>query len=363
MRIAYMTLGYPDPGDASSGVFRKVNNQLKTWNKLGHTTHWFAISQLPKTSDEAAHLELSRYQCGNSRMSRFRVCKDVFAGVLAWKPDIIYTRFGSYYPVLSQLMQKIPKILEANTNDLSEYQLMLPKYQFIFHKFTRNWTLNNSAGIVCVASELSELFLSYHKPSCVIGNAIDISDYPIYRAPNNIHPQIVFIASNASPWHGTEKLITIAQAYPDWGIHLIGDTGLEDKNNPPNIYCHGKLKHQDYTKIMQTADVAIAGIAAYTKNANEASALKVREYLAYGIPVILGHIDTDFSDKKPFILNLPNTIDNVDANLGIIENFVLNWMGKRVSRDDIKHLDVLAKESKRLDFFAQVLAQHRSRKV
>ena len=33
MRIAYMTLGYPDPGDASSGVFRKVNNQLKTWNK------------------------------------------------------------------------------------------------------------------------------------------------------------------------------------------------------------------------------------------------------------------------------------------------------------------------------------------
>jgi hypothetical protein len=153
-----MTLGYPDPGDASSGVFRKVNNQLKTWNKLGHTTHWFAISQLPKTSDEAAHLELSRYQCGNSRMSRFRVCKDVFAGVLAWQPDIIYTRFGSYYPGLSQLMQKIPTILEANTNDLSEYQLMLPKYQFIFHKFTRNWTLNNSAGIVCVASELSELF-------------------------------------------------------------------------------------------------------------------------------------------------------------------------------------------------------------
>jgi hypothetical protein len=88
----------------------------------------------------------------------------------------------------------------------------------------------------------------------------------------------------------------------------------------------------------------------------EACPLKVREYLAYGIPTIIGYKDTDFPNGAPFLLCLPNTPDNVEKNLDRIEAFVLSWKGKRVPRSEIEHLDLKVKEEKRIIFIEEVLA-------
>jgi len=45
---------------------------------------------------------------------------------------------------------------------------------------------------------------------------------------------------------------------------------------------------------VKRADVAIGALATYRKGMKETSTLKVREYLAYGLPVILDHHDPDF---------------------------------------------------------------------
>ena len=87
---------------------------------------------------------------------------------------------------------------------------------------------------------------------------------------------------------------------------------------------------------------------------NEASTLKVREYLTAGLPVIMSHRDTDFPDGAPFILELPNRPDAVVTHQAAIAEFVAAWKGRRVPRSEVAHLDLEAKEAARLRFLEQL---------
>ncbi len=86
----------------------------------------------------------------------------------------------------------------------------------------------------------------------------------------------------------------------------------------------------------------------------ETTALKVREYLARGIPTIIGHRDTDFPNPPPFLLEIPNEPTGVASSLDRIADFVARAPQLRVPREAIAHLDVGVKEVQRLAFIEQV---------
>jgi hypothetical protein len=91
---------------------------------------------------------------------------------------------------------------------------------------------------------------------------------------------------------------------------------------------------------------------------NENPTLKMREYLAYGIPVFYCHKDTDFdADAFDFLLEIPNTEDNLRDNVDCIRDFVFSMQGKRVDRERIAPvIDQHNKEKIRLDFMKQFAA-------
>jgi hypothetical protein len=99
--------------------------------------------------------------------------------------------------------------------------------------------------------------------------------------------------------------------------------------------------------------VALGSMALHRNLMNEASPLKVREYLAYGIPTIIGYHDTDFPDGHPFILELPNEENNVESNLDKIRRFVSEVKGRRIERETIAHIDVKIKELQRFKFLTK----------
>jgi hypothetical protein len=89
----------------------------------------------------------------------------------------------------------------------------------------------------------------------------------------------------------------------------------------------------------------------------EASPLKTREYLAYGIPVIGGYEDTDLDDAECY-LRIGNTEDNVDTEVSRIRRFVQQWRGRALDRSEIEtKISSRVKELARLAFFEQ--AAHR----
>ena len=109
----------------------------------------------------------------------------------------------------------------------------------------------------------------------------------------------------------------------------------------------------EYGPLLAQADVAIGTLGLYLKDMNEASPIKTREYLASGLPVIIGYRDTDFPDGAPFLLQVPNRADGVAQSQAAIARFVDAWRGRRVTRASVQELDSAGKETERLAFLAE----------
>lgn len=177
-----------------------------------------------------------------------------------------------------------------------------------------------------------------------------LNDVPI-QGPAADAVQLVFIGSPGQAWHGVDAIAELAKARPLWTFDIIGVDAAElAEPAPANMIFHGRLARKDYQPLLERADLAIGTLALYRKQMKEASPLKVREYLANGLPVITAYAETDFPEPVTFILQLPNSPGNVRDGLAQIDDFASAWRGKKVPRKVIGHLDTRVKESQRLSY-------------
>jgi len=197
-------------------------------------------------------------------------------------------------------------------------------------------------------------FTVFNKPTAVIPNGIVLATKAPLPPPQNDAPNLVFLGTKGQVWHGVDKIVRLAKELPDWTFHVIGPEPADLGTQPSsNIKLYGHLDEPEYLNVLARSDVAIGTLALHRKGMDEACPLKVREYLAAGLPTIIGYDDTDFPEEVPYILRLPNADDSI--NVRRIESFVHRWKDRRVSRGDIQHLDVSAKEDSRLRFLESIL--------
>jgi glycosyltransferase involved in cell wall biosynthesis len=351
MKIAY--LAYWDVSQ-ESGVLKKIARQMRAWVDAGCEVKLFIASPdddiWSGLGDLSVEVVLSRRIRTHFLKTALLVGK-----IILWDPDLVYFRFRTCYPFLGILVRAVPMILEINTDDLSEYRAMQRWYMYLYHRLTRERIIKRARSLVCVTQEIASKFAQYQKPTVVIGNGIDLSSYSQLPVPKNIEPRIVFMGSPGYSWHGVDKILWLARRFSQWQFDLIG---LEQKDLEgqvtSNVSTYGLLGHTQYKEILAKADVAVGTLALHRNDMDEACPLKVREYLAYGIPTIIGYHDTDFPKPEPFLLQLPNTPNNVMEYASKIEQFVQTSRGQRVSREKITHLDVGFKERERLAFLRKV---------
>ena len=82
--------------------------------------------------------------------------------------------------------------------------------------------------------------------------------------------------------------------------------------------------------------------------------MKVREYLAVGLPVIYANRDLDADGLHGLGLRIANTESNVVDELPRIEAFMQGCRGVRVPRSSVAHIDVARKEEQRLALFDDI---------
>lgn len=172
--------------------------------------------------------------------------------------------------------------------------------------------------------------------------------------------RFVFLGSAGQAWHGVDHIAELAAAKPHWRFDIVGvERGELALPIPPNMTFHGRLLQRGYQPLLDRADIAIGTLALYRKGMEEASPLKVREYLANGLPVITAYRETDFPEPVPFVLQLPNRPGNVLENLPAIERFARSWKGRRVEPDGIGHLDTAVKEAARVGYMERIRERKR----
>jgi len=356
MRIAYLLHWH---GGSETGVFKKIVAQVRQWSINGLDVGIFIFSRVDCTGNWVQALDevpvfLRTY---GGFANRFDQVNALVNDIIKWNPTLVYFRHDLYYPGVRRLGDVIPLVLEINTDDLAEYRLGL-KHRNLYNRLTRDRLLSFSRNMVFVSNELSQLrhFSRHCKNIAVIANGIELQDYPCLPAPDTRDPRLVFIGTPGQAWQGIDKVLWLANRFPSWQFDLIG-TGSRDVDSklPPNVVAHGLINRDRYEPILTHADIAIGTLALHRKGLSEASPLKTREYLAYGIPTIIGYQDTDFLQPVPYLLQLSNTPTNIEEQVTSIQQFVQAWKGRRVPRAEIAHIDAHGKEKLRISFFQQVL--------
>jgi len=366
MRIAYVAL-HLEKKYLLSGVGRKIQTQLHIWNELNHKARLFLLSP-----DIVDFPDTELFQFGSpskipifkkilKEYDRSKKLLQLIEQVKIFHPDLIYLRYGLFTIPLQKLFDIAPVILEINSNDIQEYKSRGWLY-YIINCFSHHLIFSNVRGIIPISYEIGQLdsISRYKVPVHPIPNGIDLRQIFELPAPNNIKPILAFVGAAGLSWHGVEKLIPFAQQYPDLQIEVVGYNADEmNFKIPSNIHFWGFIPHQKINQVLSKVDVVIGTLALYRKHMNEDSTLKIREALAFGIPVVIGHRDADISGKQfSFVLEIPNTEDNVEKYATEIRNFAYHMMGKRVDRNLIAPLiDQSLKEKKRLEFFAQIIGK------
>lgn len=157
-----------------------------------------------------------------------------------------------------------------------------------------------SLGVVAVTSEILNYELSRNeesvvKPQFVYPNGINSS----FKNSNDLRsdkPEILFMASYFSPWHGLDLLLdSIEKISIDFCLHIVGAMSKDDLNrcsNDSRVVIHGVLNGDEIESLMAKSWCGISSLALERNHMKEACSLKVREYLNAGIPVYAKHHDS-----------------------------------------------------------------------
>ena len=360
MRIAYVSLHWPRTRD--SGVGKKIQSQLAAWNARGYEARLFMHTSLHEPRSELIEAEYFFYQTAGkvkTEMNRIAAAKQMIEAIRGFHPDLIYLRYSIYVYPAHRLMDIAPVVEEINTNDLTQHEGLGGMYSF-YNRFTRGIFLHRVHGLVTVSRELavSPAFAPYRKPTRVIANGCKLDDFPQLTAPSNQLPRLVFIGNPGYVWHGVDKLIDLACRFSDIHIDIVGyDQVPGVERLPKNITLHGYLSMRKYQQVLANADVAISSLALHRVRLEEASPLKSRECLAFGLPLVLAYVDTDLDDaNRDFLLKIPNKEDNIQTHAQSIRDFAYQMRGRRADREFLKkYIDADQKEATRLSFFEEFI--------
>ncbi|MCC6298106.1 MAG: glycosyltransferase [Anaerolineales bacterium] len=367
MRIAYVGLHWARTKE--SGVGKKIQSQLAMWRALGHEARMFMHASTGEPAERLIEADVYPYEARGkfvTEINRIRAARRMVDAVAAFKPDIVYLRYGIYVYPVQRLMRIAPVVEEINTNDLTQHEDLGGLYS-LYNRLTRGIFLRLVRGLVAVSRELevSPAFVFYRKPTRVIANGIELDSFTPLSAPSNQTPRLAFIGSPGYLWHGVDKLVDFARRFSDVQLDIVGYDSLpEFEPLPPNLTLNGYLSSQDYLKVLARADAAISSLALHRIQLNEASTLKSRECLALGLPLVVAYKDTDLDDLDcDFLLKIPNKEDNIHTHGEAIRDFAYRMRGVRADRVALKdRIDSTRKEELRLKFFEEIVretnAQH-----
>jgi hypothetical protein len=367
--------------DAVSGVTNKLKDLFSAFDdqKVKWTLFSFSIrSQKPGFITENTYLLPEAYL---ENKNKIYIELEHFLS--------LYTEFDIYYfryPLASfQLLKFVKKhpakiIFEHNTKELPEviHQAKYWKNQFrikitpsyfkmlwlscIFpvyiERFIGPKILGKAKSGIAVTSEIAlyEMNRTRNYKCRVISNGIKVSRISFQKRtfkPDEVL-KIIMVANSNVDWHGVDLVLQSFNKYNknDIKLTLIGNFSPEVKKLASvntNVTLKGFLTQMDYKSSIDESHIGMGSFALFRKNLYEASTLKVREYFSAGLPVLLGHRDTDIENSgllKKYSLFLDISTGEVDWR------FIYNWaislygdenLNKNVREAAFKQLDYTEK--------------------
>lgn len=338
------------------GVAKKIIGQSGHWRRSGHDVEVFCLTPDPQAAQPPALP--GRLFAFTGLRDRYLKTRRLANAVRSFHPDVIYVRYDTFLPPISRALGIAPVVLELNEQP-GKHQL-LPMHLRRYGLWNRRRLLARAGGFVTVANETADApwVTQRSRPTLVLGNSLDLSSFPVTPAPEHARPRGVFIGGPRMPWHGVDKIRVLAEKLPAVDFDVIGPTDRDLGGAPPrNLRMHGFLERERYEPIVRSSDFGIGTLALHRVNLNENAPLKLREYLAFGLPVLMANEDPDLTAEPHwFVEKLPNHESNAVDSADAIRTWISEIRGRRVPRATVEALiGIEMKEAKRLAFMHDVM--------
>jgi hypothetical protein len=303
----------------------------------------------------------------NSAIQNSRSTKEVYDRFLADKKvDFLILRYGTADNSIKWLIKKLKGkvIFESNTNELDQLKLRFKgllktpswiTYDYLSEKYLGASVLKKTAAVVCVTHELAD----YQKkrignvkgPEVVtISNGVNVDLLPLAPAVSEpVSYNLLMVCGGDVEWHGLDKIAPFVKG-SKFKLFVVGDVSKRFQNE--NITYTGILAPDQITELIRVNSICcgIGSLAIERVGLKEAAPLKVREYIARGLPVIYSYDDTDIDNapvfRDSYCIKLESEIDKVD--LIIIEKrlkkvLAIKNYNLHIREFALKHLDVNSK--------------------
>lgn len=350
MRIAYVCRW---DAFSTGGVSQKISSQVEVWRAHGHHVQVFCLSPAPERARPRV-LDATLFPYSGWR-ERLRATLAMRRAVSGFAPDVVYVRYSLFLPPLGGVLRRHVSVAEINTDSAQELKPRA-RLAHMYEMFHRRSMLGSVSGVVCLTHELAA-GIPRDKPCVVIANGVRLDGVSSRDPGRDGPPVLVFLAGSPDPWQGLDKFAALAGLLPEWRFVVVGEVPAGVRAGlPSQMVVTGALDRAGYGPILAGADVGVGTLALHRKGMSEACPLKVREYLAHGLPVIVGYEDTEFMGCDPwFVLRLANRESNVRDGVGAVRDFVARVGGRRVERERVAPLIAAeVKEAERLSFLTRL---------
>lgn len=274
------------------------------------------VSQSTKVGLGTKHSN-SDFNALQSRWNTYKYLNDISSDY-----DVILLRYTYADPFQALSLRRIrtPIFTVHHTIETVELQLgkgIRGKSRMLAESALGPVNIRSAFGVIGVTKEIVEYELGRSrtkKPSLVMPNGVLFENTKRVIDERGDTPIVVFIASEFAPWHGLGILLrSLVKSTRGLELHLVGKVQKEDLQlveSDDRVVLHGSLTQEDLAPILARAWVGLSSFGLEKTGMKEACSLKVREYLAAGVPVYAGHRDC-FPPEFEYFLECEPNIDQI----------------------------------------------------
>jgi glycosyltransferase involved in cell wall biosynthesis len=314
MRIAYICADPGIPVFGQKGCSIHVQEVIRAFRQLGATVELFAVRWGDEPPADLADVKVHRLppipkgEAGLREQTALAINPDLRIDLELSGPfDLIYERYSlwSYSAMEFAQASGIPGILEVNAPLMEEQA----EHRGLIHRKQAEQVAERvfraARGIVAVSQEVKEYLSRWGVTNKVqvIPNGVNRQrfSHSLQAAiPKNPNTFTVGFVGSLKPWHGLSHLVSaftqLHQRVPQARLLVVGDgpqrdtlqAELEQRNLSQVTHFTGAVSPEQIPALLASMDVAVAP---YPGNLDfYFSPLKVVEYMAAGVPVVVSDI-------------------------------------------------------------------------
>lgn len=268
-------------------------------------------------------------------------------------PDFFYIRFmlvdRKFLRFIKELRIRFPKckiIIEVPSYPyLREWKFSPAMLPFYYKDMWNNRKLKMYVDRIVTFSDDDMIF---GIPTISTLNGIWMDDVKIANKSGDEDKIILLAVANFQKYHGYERcLIGLFNYYNEGGkrqieFHMVGYGNelnyykelVKKCQLEKRVFFHGRKTGKELDQFYDMADIAVGSLGFYKAKAEKSSNLKIREYLAKGLPIVSGCREDVFDNGNvDFYYQFPN--DDSPIDMKKIINFYDKLYRSGKKREDI----------------------------